>query len=54
MKAIIDYVRANGNITKEDLFKDPFADYNVADLFGDKLLVIVKIIDTVQNTVTAA
>ena len=38
VKAIIDYVRANGNISKEDLFKDPFADYNVADLFGELCL----------------
>lgn len=54
VKAIIDYVRANGNISKEDLFKDPFADYNVADLFGDKLPVVINIITTLQGAVVAA
>ena len=54
VKAIIDYVRANGNISKEDLFKDPFADYNVADLFGDKLPVVINIISTLQGAVVAA
>lgn len=53
VKAIIDYVRANGNISKEDLFHDPFADYDVADLFGDKLPVVIKIIDIVRGVVAA-
>ena len=53
VKAIIDYVRANGNITKEDLFKEPFVDYNVADLFGDKLPVVIEIINTMQRVVAA-
>ncbi|MBE6374320.1 MAG: DEAD/DEAH box helicase [Lentisphaerae bacterium] len=54
VKAIIEYVRVNGNISKEDLFRDPFADYNVADLFGDKLSVVIEIINTVQGAVVAA
>ena len=55
VKAIIDYVRANGNITVNDLTEvEPFADYNLADLFGDKLPILIKIIDTVQNSVVAA
>ncbi len=54
VKAIIEYVRVNGNISKEDLFRDPFADYNVADLFGDKLPVVIEIINTVQGAVVAA
>ena len=54
VKAIIEYVRVNGNISKEDLFRDPFADYNVADLFGDKLSVVIEIIKTVQGAVVAA
>ena len=55
VKAIIDYVRANGNITVNDLTEvEPFADYNLADLFGDKLPILIKIIDTVQNSVIAA
>ena len=55
VKAIIDYVRANGNISKEDLFQeDPFAEYNVADLFGEKLAVVLDIISTVRGAVEAA
>ncbi len=54
VKAIIDYVRANGNISKEDLFRDPFADCNVAELFGDKLPVLTAIIETVREAVGAA
>ena len=55
VKAIIDYVRANGNISKEDLFQeDPFAEYNVADLFGEKLAVVLDIINTVRGAVEAA
>ena len=54
VKAIIEYVRINGNISKEDLFKDPFADYNVAALFGDKLPIVIEIISTMQSVVTAA
>ena len=53
VKAIIDYVRENGNISKEDLFRDPFADYNVADLFGEKLPVVIEIINTMQRVVAA-
>ncbi len=54
VKAIIEYVKANGNIAKEDLFKEPFVDYNVADLFGEKLPVVLEIINTVRNAVDAA
>ena len=55
VKAIIDYVRANGDISKDDLIsKEPFADYNVAELFGDKLSVVIQIINTVNNSVIAA
>lgn len=54
VKAIIEYVKANGNIAKEDLFKEPFVDYNVADLFGEKLPVVIEIINTVRNVVVAA
>ena len=55
VKDIIDYVRKNGNISKEDLLQeDPFAEYNVADLFGEKLAVVLDIISTVRGAVEAA
>ena len=53
VKAIIEYVQKNGNISEADLLQDPFADYNVADLFGDKLSVVVEIINTMQRVVAA-
>ena len=53
VKSIMDYVRENGNISKEDLFRDPFADYNVADLFGKKLPVVIEIINPMQRVVAA-
>ncbi len=55
VKAIINYVRENGNICCEDLLvKTPFANYNVSSLFGDKLPIVLQIINTVQRSVTVA
>ncbi len=55
VKAIIDYVRENGNIRLEDLLqKTPFANYDVGALFGDKISVVKQIIEIVQHAVTIA
>ena len=55
VKAIIDYVRENGDIIAEDLLdKSPFDSYDILTLFNDNVPIIMNIVNTMHNTVTAA
>ncbi|NBH61827.1 DUF4145 domain-containing protein [Anaerotruncus sp. 80] len=49
---ILDYAKTNGDITFMDLQQvSPFCDYNVVDLFGDKLTLIKDLINGVHKPV---
>ena len=55
VKAIIDYVRQNGDIRKEDLLETPpFSNYDILTLFGPNISIITKIVDQIHNSITAA
>ena len=55
VKSIINYVRENGDITREDLVeKSPFNDYDVAELFSDKIDVLLNVINNLHNSILAA
>lgn len=55
VKTIINYVRENGNITEDDLINtNPFAEFNVLELFSDKIKILQQIVGTIKNTVIAA
>ncbi len=55
VKAIINYVRKNGDIKKEDLIeKSPFDSYNIAALFGTNTKVILNIVDAIHNSIRVA
>lgn len=55
IRTIINYVRENGDITKEDLLEtSPFDSYDIGDLFGDKLPVVVSVVDAFHNCVRVA
>ena len=55
VKAIIDYVRENGDIQAEDLLdKSPFDNYDIVTLFGSNVPVINEIIDAMHSSITAA
>lgn len=55
VKAIIDYVRENGDIQAEDLLeKSPFDNYDIVTLFGGNVPVIMQIVNAMHNSITAA
>jgi len=52
LKTIIDYVRENGDISKEDLLSvSPFDSYNIIDLFGDSIGAINDVVTTLENVI---
>ena len=52
LKTIIDYVRENGNITKEELLSEPpFDAYDIIDLFGDSVGAINDVVTTLGNVI---
>lgn len=52
LKTIIDYVRENGNITKEELLSEPpFDAYDIIDLFGDSVGAINDVVMTLGNVI---
>lgn len=52
VKSIISYVQQNGDITKQDLIdKSPFSDFDVVDLFEDKIDVLVTIINNLHESI---
>lgn len=55
VKAIIDYVRENGDIQVEDLIeKSPFDNYDILELFGANITFITQIVNTMHNSIMVA
>lgn len=55
VKAIIDYVRENGDIVAEDLIeKSPFDNYDIVSLFGSNVPIVANIVNAIHNSITAA
>lgn len=52
VKSIINYVQQNGDITKQDLVeKSPFSDFDVVNLFKDKIQIVVDVVDHLHNRI---
>ena len=52
MKTIINYVRENGDIRKEDLIeKAPFDNYNIITLFGENISSVLTIVSILHDSV---
>lgn len=55
VKAIINYVRENGDITKEDLLeKAPFDNYSIVTLFGEDLPKVLNMVNILHDSVNVA
>ena len=55
VKAIIDYVRENGDIDTNTLIEfSPFDTYDILDLFGPNIQYITEIVNRIHNCVIAA
>lgn len=55
VRTIINYVKENGDIESEDLLNtSPFDNYDILDLFGDKIKILQYIVNTVHNVVQVA
>ena len=55
IKTIIDYVRENGDISKEDLVeKSPFDNYDIMTLFGENLGIVINIVETLHKSINVA
>ena len=55
IRAIINYVRENGDIRKEDLLeKSPFDNYNIISLFGDNISSLLTIVGILHDSVNVA
>ena len=55
VKAIIDYVRENGDIQRADLIeKSPFDAYDMMSLFGQNITFITYLVDTIHGRIMAA
>ena len=55
MKSIINYVRENGDICKEDLIeKSPFDNYDIIALFGENISSVLKIVSILHDSVNVA
>lgn len=55
VKAIVDYVRENGDIKAEDLIeKSPFDNYDIVTLFGNYVPTLLQIVNTMHNSIIAA
>ena len=52
VKTIIDYVRLNGDITKEDLANtSPFSDIDIVELFDSKVDVVLDIVKILNDSI---
>ena len=52
VRAIINYVRENGDISREDLVeKSPFDNYDILTLFGENISSIIDIVGILHNSV---
>lgn len=55
IRAIINYVRENGNISREDLIeKSPFDNYDILTLFGDNITSVLTIVGILHDSVNVA
>jgi len=55
VNTIIHYVRENGDITRDNLVNNnPFERYNLQDVFGEKIGILLSIVDKLHNVVVAA
>jgi type I restriction enzyme, R subunit len=55
IRTIINYVRENGDITKEDLVEtEPFKNFNILELFEEAVPEIVEIVNVLHNSITVA
>ena len=55
VKAIINYVRENGDIKTEDLLeKSPFDNYDLVTLFGENIQAIIHIVGVFHDCVSVA
>lgn len=55
VKAIINYVRENGDISREDLIeKAPFDNYDILTLFGENISAVLQIVNVIHNSVSVA
>lgn len=55
VKSIINYVRQNGDITRQDLVeKSPFSDFDVVGLFDDKIDVLLNVINNLHESILVA
>lgn len=55
VKSIINYVRENGDISKEDLIeKSPFDNYDIITLFGENISSVLKIVSILHDSVNVA
>lgn len=55
VKAIINYVRENGDISREDLIeKSPFDNYDILTLFGENIVAVLQIVNAIHDSVSIA
>ena len=55
IRSIITYVRKNGDITAEDIINTPpFDNYDLVKHFGDKITILMNIINTLHSAVSVA
>ena len=53
VKAIIDYVRENGDIVAEDLIeKAPFDSYDILSLFGNNITYVTQMVNKIHTNYT--
>jgi len=51
--SIINYVRENGDVDIQTIIDDaPFDNYDILDLFGDKVSVVTNVVNTIHNCVS--
>ena len=51
---IINYVRENGDIELEDMVnKEPFNNYDLSEMFGVDLAVVVRVVNLLHDSVVA-
>lgn len=52
LNSIVNYVRENGDITKEDLVnKSPFSNIDLLELFGEKISAVVGMVELLHDTI---
>ncbi|MCL2521570.1 MAG: DEAD/DEAH box helicase family protein [Erysipelotrichales bacterium] len=52
IRQVIGYVQKNGNITPEDIINTPpFESYDVLEYFGDKVHILINVINTIYSAV---